>query len=535
VTNFIIDNKSSDKLYQLFHKSVSNDSQLSLLLKEISLSGFESLQKQISKAQTRLLLATNNNPLAQRLACSPGEEKLLNRLNQKDLAKLFLSWLQNNIEVKGISDSRVTQNLIHIKNKDSQLFLQGTSPLTASGLGLIQTDRLEMNIGSTDSIQAESILNWFDSFWHDDHSAINILPELQAAVKELAKDQAPEKIYFLTLFKIFHNLLEDIDEDSIVKTKTGFKETLVWNKLYQFQKDGVLGVIDKLERHNGCILADSVGLGKTFEALAVIKYYELRNDRVLVLAPKKLRENWTLYTQNDKRNLLSKDRFSYDVLNHTDLTREKGHSGDINLETVNWGNYDLVIIDESHNFRNASSSDDRHTRYSKLMEDIISSGVKTKVLMLSATPVNNRLNDLKNQIAFVTEGNDFALSENGIINISQTLKRTQSKFNEWLKLPDQSRTTENLLNSVNFDYFKLLDLLTIARSRKHIEKYYNLEEIGQFPTRLKPINIQADFDTLGEFPSLREINKTISRLDCQPFFVHKDAHFLSSSCIALFH
>lgn len=515
--NFIIDNKTTEKLYQTLQQKLSSDSEISLLLKELTLSGFHSLQKQLSQSQTRLLLATNKKPLTQRLAYGEGEEKLLNQLNQKELAQAFLAWLESGVQVKGIGENRVTQNVFLNSSPDSKLFIQGSSPLSASGLGLIQTERMEMNLGSTDAQQTEGVLSWFNSFWNDGNSAQNILPEMQAAAQELAKNQAPHDIYFLTLYKIFHDLLEEIDEDSIVKTKTGFKQTLVWNKLYQFQKDGVLGVIDKLERYNGCILADSVGLGKTFEALAVIKYYELRNDRVLVLAPKKLRDNWTLYTQNDKRNLLAPDRFNYDVLNHTDLTREKGYSGDINLETVNWGNYDLVVIDESHNFRNASSSDDRHTRYSKLMEDIISSGVRTKVLMLSATPVNNRLNDLKNQVAFVTEGNDFALADNGIINISQTLKRTQSKFNEWLKLPEQSRTTENLLNSVNFDYFKLLDLLTIARSRKHIEKYYNLEEIGQFPTRLKPKNIQADFDTLGEFPSLREINKTISRLNLSTF------------------
>lgn len=517
MSNFIIDNKSTEKLYQHLTSQIEPGSNVSLLLKTFSLSGFETLEKQLLKSKTRLILATNKSPLAPRIACEKGEEKLLNKLNQKELAQRLVKWLENKVEVKGIPENRIQQNLFHIQSSDKQTFIQGTSPLTSSGLGLIQTDRLEMNMGSDDPQQAETLIHWFNSLWNDNTTSENILEQIKQAANELAKNQAPETIYLLTLYRIFNDLLEEIDEESIVKTKTGFKETAVWNKLYQFQKDGVLGVIDKLERHNGCILADSVGLGKTFEALAVIKYYELRNDRVLVLAPKKLRDNWTLYTQNDKRNLLAQDRFSYDVLNHTDLTRENGFSGDINLETVNWGNYDLIVIDESHNFRNASTSDDRHTRYSKLMEEVISTGVKTKVLMLSATPVNNRLNDLKNQIAFATEGNDYAMSDFGVLNISQTLKRTQSKFNEWLKLPDNSRTTENLLNTVNFDYFKLLDLLTIARSRKHIEKYYNLDEIGQFPTRLKPLNIQADFDTQAEFPSLREINKTISRLNLSTF------------------
>ncbi|MEQ8693049.1 MAG: helicase-related protein, partial [Pseudomonadales bacterium] len=287
---------------------------------------------------------------------------------------------------------------------------------------------------------------------------------------------------------------------------------LVWNKLYKFQKDGVLGAIDKLEKHSGCIIADSVGLGKTFEALAIIKYYELRNDRVLVLCPKKLRDNWTMYTINDKRNLLSSDRFNYDVLNHTDLSRLKGFSGEINLETLNWSNYDLIVIDESHNFRNNPNRADGQTRYERLLNDIIRSGVRTKVLMLSATPVNNRMNDLKNQIAFITEGRDYAFKDVGIRSIDSTLRLAQTQFNQWVKQPVENRTMATLLDSMGFDYFKLLDVVTIARSRKHIEKYYGTADIGEFPTRLPPKNIYADIDLANDFPPLREVNKTIRRL-----------------------
>nr|MBC8433248.1 DEAD/DEAH box helicase family protein [Candidatus Desulfatibia vada] len=308
-----------------------------------------------------------------------------------------------------------------------------------------------------------------------------------------------------------------LEEDKIIKTRTGIKDTLVWSKLYRFQHDGVLGAIDKMEKYNGCIIADSVGLGKTFEALAIIKYYELRNDRVLVLCPKKIRENWTLFTVNDKRNLFAADRFNFDVLNHTDLTRERGRSGEINLETLNWGNYDLVVIDESHNFRNNPPRKDGMTRYSRLMCNIIQSGVKTKVLMLSATPVNSRMNDLKNQVAFITEGIDDALYNHGISSIEQTLRQAQTRFNRWLQLDAAERTTEGLLETLNFDYFKLLDLLTIARSRKHIEKYYDLEEVGEFPERARPINIKSDIDTKGLFPELREINRDIRRLNLSSY------------------
>ena len=307
---------------------------------------------------------------------------------------------------------------------------------------------------------------------------------------------------------------DDLDEERIIKSATGIRNTVVWKKLYKFQRDGVVGAIDKLERFGGCIIADSVGLGKTFEALAIIKYHELRNDRVLVLVPKRLRDNWTLYKANDRRNFLAPDRFNYDVLNHTDLSRDGGSSGDIDLAHVNWGNYDLVVIDESHNFRNKKTPRvGSETRYDRLMRKIIKEGVKTRVLMLSATPVNNRLADLRNQIAFVTEGDDTALLDHGIGSIDSTTRLAQKQFNRWLDLEDADRTPARLIEMLGFDYFTLLDLLTIARSRKHIEKYYGTAETGRFPDRLKPINIKADVDRAGEFRSIREINNEIRRLN----------------------
>ena len=331
-------------------------------------------------------------------------------------------------------------------------------------------------------------------------------------LRELSEPKSPSLIYYLTLFQIFKDLGHELDEERIVKSATGIRNTTVWKKLYRFQRDGVIGAIDKLERLGGCIIADSVGLGKTFEALAIIKYYELRNDRVLVLVPKRLRDNWTLYKANDRRNFLASDRFNYDVLNHTDLSRDGGTSGDIDLGHVNWGNYDLVVIDESHNFRNKSTHNTRETRYDRVMRRIIKEGVKTRVLMLSATPVNNRLADLKNQIAFVTEGNDLALSEHGITSIEATVRQAQLQFNRWLAMEDADRTPSRLLDMLGFDYFKLLDLLTIARSRKHIEKYYGTAETGKFPERLKPLNIKPDVDLAGEFRSIRDINNEIRRL-----------------------
>ena len=322
----------------------------------------------------------------------------------------------------------------------------------------------------------------------------------------------------MTLFHLFKNLGDELDEDKIVKSATGIRNTIVWRKLFKFQRDGAVGAIDKLERHGGCIIADSVGLGKTFEALAIIKYYELRNDRVLVLCPKRLRDNWTLYRSNDRRNILAADRLNYDVLNHTDLSRDGGISGDIDLAHVNWGNYDLVVIDESHNFRNKKTPrKDGETRYDRLMRRIIQQGVRTRVLMLSATPVNNRLADLKNQIAFVTEGDETALADHGIPSIEFTVRQAQIQFNRWLGKDEEERTPAQLMDMLGFDYFKLLDLLTIARSRKHIEKYYGTAETGRFPERLKPINIKSDVDRSGEFRSIREINTEIRRLNLSPY------------------
>ncbi|AJI63334.1 DEAD/DEAH box helicase [Francisella tularensis] len=344
--------------------------------------------------------------------------------------------------------------------------------------------------------------------------AKNFKNELINYLEELSKDRELIDVYAITLLNVFDKIAESLDEDNIINKSTGIKETIVWNKLFDFQKDGVLGAIDKLEKYNGCIIADSVGLGKTFEALAVIKYYELRNSRVLVLCPKKLRDNWIVFKANDKRNLLVDDHFRYDILNHTDLSREKGLSGEIDLATLNWGNYDLVVLDESHNFRNIPTKKEKEeTRYSKLMNQIIKSGVNTKVLMLSATPVNNKLSDLGNQLAIITKDNPTALQKYGIENIDNTLRTAQARFNDWLKLDVATRTTQDLLDNLNADYFNLLDTFTIARSREHIKKYYNNSAIGGFPKRLEPKNIYSAIDINNKFPNLAEINESITMLE----------------------
>jgi chaperonin cofactor prefoldin len=519
----LLDNKGQAKVGVALAEGIQANSRLSILTILFSVYGYYFLKKQLASAGIlRLLLPWNDLPslsIDLRPFWLPGisggnaDRRFRNSLNLAKVARECAEWLQQKVEVRAVS-LPVLQNLFHIENPDgSAIAIHGSSSFTSTGLGAVPSNGYEMNTCFTTPGETVSLLKWFDSIWSNSEATRDVKPDLMSQLETIFASKPPELVYFLTLYNVFQNYLGELEEDKIIKTKTGIKDTLVWGKLYRFQRDGVLGAIDKIEKHNGCIIADSVGLGKTFEALAIIKYYELRNDRVLVLCPKKLRDNWTLYSVNDRRNIFAEDRFNFDVLNHTDLTRLGGKSGEINLETLNWGNYDLVVIDESHNFRNNPPRKDGLTRYSRHMREIIKSGVRTKVLMLSATPVNSRMNDLKNQVAFITEGMDDALYNSGIVSIEQTLRTAQTKFNQWLRLEANERTTDGLLEALNFDYFKLLDLLTIARSRKHIKKYYDLNEVGAFPERAKPINIKAHIDTRDLFPELREINRDIRRLN----------------------
>ncbi|MBL4810609.1 MAG: DEAD/DEAH box helicase family protein [Phycisphaerales bacterium] len=522
----LLDNKSHGVVADVLRNSMISSASLSMLTSKFSLYAFAALQSELGSLNAIRILFSNTQSVhstSEHLACVQGlqgepiDRRARNSLQSPAWARSCANLIRSNAQVKLVFVP-VSQNLFHIHSDGSPATaIQGSSTFTSDGLGLAPSPSYEMNTCFTTPVETNNLLEWFDSIWHNDEVSRDGKTELLNQLRDIYSTKSPELAYFVTLYNLFADTLSDLDEERIIKTKTGIHDTLVWNKLYRFQRDGVLGAIDKIEKYNGCIIADSVGLGKTFEALAIIKYYELRNDRVLVLCPKKLRENWTIYTVNDRRNLFASDRFNYDVLNHTDLSRISGQSGEINLESVNWGNYDLVVIDESHNFRNKPAQKDRPTRYSRLMQDIIRSGVRTKVLMLSATPVNSRMNDLKNQVAFITEGKDDALADVGIESIEQSLRKAQTKFNAWLKRDSRDRTTQSLLDELNFDYFKLLDLLTIARSRKHISKYYDTAELGEFPERAKPINVKADIDTQDQFPELREINREIRRLNLSAY------------------
>lgn len=527
-----LNNQLGETVYKELEKHIKKGSKVSTISAYFTMYAYSALKKELDKIdEMRFIFTTpsfsknkdkeareyeivNNNIFGNEF-----ELKLRNEMTQSAVAKDCAKWLKDKVEIKSFKEPNVAQpRMIHVHNKSEEdIVINGSVDFTTDGLGITGSNRADFNNFMAGEEFTDSQLLSFDTLWNNEMILTDVKDKLLKQMEVMYEENSGEFIYFKSLYHIFYNYLDELDEDNIVKKGNKLKETKIWNTLYQFQQDAVIGAIDKIEKYNGCILADSVGLGKTFTALAIIQYYELRNDRVLVLVPKKLRENWTIYTLNDKRNIFAEDRFRYDVLNHTDLSRERGFSGNIDLKTINWENYDLVVIDESHNFRNNPAVKDRVTRYQRLMNDVIKQGHKTKLLMLSATPVNNKMNDIKNQIAFITEDKDNALEEIGISSINHTLRNAQTIFNQWSKLDDNTRTGEKFVDMMDLEYFKLLDTLTIARSRKHIEKYYDLAEIGEFPNRLDPINESSDIDIKKEFPTLNEINNEIERLNLSVF------------------
>jgi SNF2 family DNA or RNA helicase len=509
----IIKNQGSERVIDELRTSLTVGGSLDAASPDLSLFAYGELREAFRRLSSCRLIFPNSQGNAQPLSGSSADRGYRNQLSAHKLALDLAEWLRTAVEVKA-APGPLPQATLVTKNADGmpEKVISGNCPITTDGLGITPANQFSLVQVTETSAESQLLSSWFTQMWSALPATADGKAALLAQLDGITAKREPTLIYSLILYHLFKDRGDELDEDKIVKSATGIRETVVWKKLFKFQRDGVVGAIDKLERLGGCIIADSVGLGKTFEALAIIKYYELRNDRVLVLVPKRLRDNWTLYKANDRRNILATDRFNYDVLNHTDLSRDGGKSGDIELSHINWGNYDLVVIDESHNFRNKASLKDRETRYDRLMRRVIKEGVKTRVLMLSATPVNNRLADLKNQIAFVTEGNDTALVEHGINSIESTVRKAQLQFNRWLACEGVDRTPPHLIEMLGFDYFKLLDLLTIARSRRHIEKYYGTAETGKFPERLKPINYKPDVDRSGEFRSIREINNEIRRL-----------------------
>lgn len=448
------------------------------------------------------------------------EIKLRNELSLKAVAKECADWIRRKVCFKS---NRTGEHMMGFVTVDDKAY-NPINGFTTVELGCERGDNAYTMITKCGVPFSQQYLSLFDQIWNDNAKMQEVTDKVLDSITNAYKENAPDFLYFVTLYNIFHEFLDDITEDELPNEATGFKESQVWNKLYNFQRDASLAIINKLERYNGCILADSVGLGKTFTALSVIKYYENRNKSVLVLCPKKLNDNWLTYKSNYLNNPIAKDRLRYDVLFHSDLSRNGGSTNGLSLDHINWSNYDLVVIDESHNFRNGgkvSTGEDedddnpRENRYLQLLNKVIRAGVKTKVLMLSATPVNNRFNDLKNQIQLAYEGESERINEllNTTSGIDDIFRQAQKEYNVWSKLPVEERTTKELLNRLSFDFFEVLDSVTIARSRKHIEQYYDTSDIGKFPTRLTPIPRHPDLTDLNKAINYNEIYSVLSTLN----------------------
>ncbi len=516
----ILDNINST-LRDDLKNEIQNRSKISIAAACFSIYAYQELKKQLEGVDeirfifTSPTFITEKTPKAKREFYIPRlsrerslygtefEVKLRNELTQKAIAKECAEWIRKKATFK----SNITQEqMMGFMNVDQKTYMP-INGFTTVDLGCERGNNAYYPVQKTESYEnANYFINLFEELWRDQKKLQEVTDVVIESISTAYKENSPDFIYFLTLYNIFNEFLEDISEDDLPNEATGFKSSKIWNMLYDFQKDAALAIINKLEKYNGCILADSVGLGKTFTALSVIKYYENRNKTVLVLCPKKLSENWNTYKGNYINNPIAQDRLRYDVLYHTDLSRVYGTSNGINLERLNWNNYDLVVIDESHNFRNGgeiSGEDEKENRYLRLLNKVIRSGVRTKVLMLSATPVNNRFIDLKNQLALAYEGDAAQINEklNTTKSIDEIFRQAQKAFNTWSQLPVDKRDTDSLLKSLDFDFFEILDSVTIARSRKHIEKYYNTADIGKFPERLAPISLR---------PCLTDLNGTIN-------------------------
>ena len=458
------------------------------------------------------------------------EVKLRNELTQKSIARECADWIRKKATFK----SNVTdENMMGFIATDN-ISYSPVNGFTTADLGCEKGNNAYTMIQKADAPFSQMYIDLFDNLWQDNNKLQEVTDVVLENITAAYNENSPDFLYFVTLYNIFSEFLEDISEDELPNEATGFKESKIWSMLYNFQKDAALAIINKLEKFNGCILADSVGLGKTFTALAVIKYYENRNKSVLVLCPKKLSNNWNTYKDNYVNNPIACDRLRYDVLYHTDLSRTHGISNGIDLSRINWGNYDLVVIDESHNFRNGGKTsgedNEKENRYLKLLNRVIRKGVRTKVLMLSATPVNNRFVDLKNQLSLAYEGNTDYIDEklNTKRSIDDIFKNAQRAFNTWSKWKPEDRTTDNLLGMLDFDFFEVLDSVTIARSRKHIQKYYDTSDIGTFPTRLKPISVRPKLTDLPNAINYNEIFKQLMLLNLS---IYTPSHFILASKI----
>lgn len=521
----------------------SGNSQISIAAASFSIYAYEELKEELEKVDCVNFIFTSPTfytdktekqkrefyiPKLNRersLFGSDFEIRLRNQLTQRAIARECADWIRRKVRFKTNITHGSMNSFMNIKQGEDTYTYMPFNEFTTTELGLDRGNNIcPMVVGMPGHSSTDMFLKNFSELWKDKEKFQDVTDNVIENIETVYKENAPAFIYFITLYNIFNEFLEDISEDVLPNEATGFKSSVIWNKLYNFQRDAALAIINKLEKYNGCILADSVGLGKTFTALAVIKYYENRNRNVLVLCPKKLNDNWQTFRSNYKNNPILADRLRYDILFHSDLSRDKGLSNGLDLERVNWGNYDLIVIDESHNFRNGGRFDNddedddddfKENRYARLMNKVIRSGVKTKVLMLSATPVNNRFSDLKNQLQLAYEGK--AENINGLLNTGKSIdlifREAQTAYSKWANFPAERRTTEKLVDLLSYDFFQLLDAVTIARSRKHIIKYYNTNDIGKFPTRLPPISRRPKLTDLNDAITFSDIANQLDSLN----------------------
>lgn len=519
----------------------SGNSQISIAAASFSIYAYEALKEELEKVDcvnfifTSPTFYTDKSEKQKRefyipklnrersLFGSDFEIRLRNQLTQRAIARECADWIRRKARFKTNITHGSMNTFLNIREGEETYTYMPFNEFTTTELGLDRGNNIcPMVVGMPGHSSTDMFLKNFAELWKDKEKFQDVTDNVIENIETVYKENAPAFIYFITLYNIFNEFLEDISEDVLPNEATGFKSSVIWNKLYNFQRDASLAIINKLEKYNGCILADSVGLGKTFTALSVIKYYENRNRNVLVLCPKKLNDNWQTFRSNYKNNPVLADRLRYDILFHSDLSRDKGLSNGLDLERVNWGNYDLIVIDESHNFRNGGRFDNededddfKENRYARLMNKVIRSGVKTKVLMLSATPVNNRFSDLKNQLQLAYEGK--AENINDLLDTGKSIdsifRDAQTVYSKWAKLSPEKRTTEKLIDSLSYDFFQLLDAVTIARSRSHIIKYYNTNDVGKFPERLSPISRRPKLTDLNDAITFADIAEMLNRLN----------------------
>lgn len=526
---------------QFLAEHISSESDLSFVSAYFTVNAYHKLQGSLEDAQALRFLfgepsfisGVDNKEEAKHFKFSDDGIEMAHSLAQRPIAKACAEWIERMVEIRSIRQSNFLHGkAYHIQNGNASSAILGSSNFTAPGLGLANSaNNIELNLVVDSDRDRRDLLAWFEEVWSDDELTKDVKAEVLKYLERLYINHSPQFIYYVTLFNIFKDYLEGNDDIDDSLSETSLFESAIWKMLFTFQKDGVKGAINKILTLNGCVLADSVGLGKTFEALGIIKFFELRNERVLVLCPKKLRQNWIVYTSNSRLNPLLEDRFSFDVLSHTDLSREGGMSGDIDLASHHLDNYGLIVIDESHNFRNNSvgkEKDDgtrRRSRYERLIEDVIQSGINTKVLLLSATPVNNQITDLRNQISLIA-GGDVARSGDakydstfgdklGILSVKETCRRAQAKFTSWSRKPADQRLTRDLIHELGSDFFRMLDGLSIARSRNQIKRYYSKElvKLGGFPKREKPSAEYPPIDTADKFLTFAQLDEEIGKLN----------------------